>query len=214
MATAIRRAKTAMRSAVGRVAYDNLYLETRCINNFIVTSPPPIHWSGGFLVPNTQAVVIERFGKYPKNATTRNSIPLSVSAEFTMMISDPVLASYEVDNPVVETIALAQRTLRSVIGQFTFEHILQCRGYLHNHLIFALVHEVGRWGVACRSFEITYQLFHLSLKKFLRTGRQRNKTKDWQRFLAFRPMPKLVRGKAIPDTCLLRASQFHASNQT
>ncbi|XP_061996424.1 uncharacterized protein C16G5.07c-like isoform X8 [Rosa rugosa] len=36
MATAIRRAQTAMRSAVGRVAYDNLYLETRYINNFIL----------------------------------------------------------------------------------------------------------------------------------------------------------------------------------
>ncbi|KAM5551735.1 stomatin-like protein 2, mitochondrial [Rosa sericea] len=209
MATAIRRAKTAMRSAVARVAYDNLYLETRYINNFIVTSPPPIHWSGGFLVPNTQAVVIERFGKYPKvmwpgirrlipfvdkivnvvslrektihipaqNATTRNSIPLSVSAEFTMRISDPVLASYEVDNPVVETIALVQRTLRSVIGQFTFEHIVQCHGYLHNRLIFALVHEVARWGVACRRFEINDIAVSPEFKKVLedRKAEKQNK---------------------------------------
>ncbi|PRQ55980.1 putative Band 7 domain-containing protein [Rosa chinensis] len=36
MATAIRFAQTAMRSAVGKVAYDKLHLETRYINNFIL----------------------------------------------------------------------------------------------------------------------------------------------------------------------------------
>ncbi|XP_040370675.1 uncharacterized protein C16G5.07c-like isoform X2 [Rosa chinensis] len=205
----------------------------------VINLSPPIHWSGGFLVPNTQAVVIERFGKYPKvkwpgirrlipfvdkivnvvslrektihipaqSATTSNSIPLSVSAEFTMMISDPVLASYEVDNPVVETIALAQRTLRSVIGQVTFEHIVQNHGYFLDRLMFALIDGAGRWGITCRSFDITLE------------DRKAEKQKRGLAEVLSISSNALTRaygleGKAIPDTCLLGASQFHAPNRT
>ncbi|XP_040370692.1 uncharacterized protein Mb1524-like isoform X3 [Rosa chinensis] len=135
-----------------------------------------------------------------------------------MMISDPVLASYEVDNPVVETIALAQRTLRSVIGQVTFEHIVQNHGYFLDRLMFALIDGAGRWGITCRSFDINDIAVSPEFKKALEDRKAEKQKRGLAEVLSISSNALTraygLEGKAIPDTCLLGASQFHAPNRT
>lgn len=85
---------------------------------------------------------------------TRDNSPTSVDAVIYIRIMDPNKAYFEVANFRLATIALAQTTLRSVIGDMELDEVLYNRERINTRLRDILDEATDNWGVRIEAVEI------------------------------------------------------------
>ncbi len=85
---------------------------------------------------------------------TKDNSPTNVDAIIYIKVIDPKKAFLEVQNYRVATIALAQTTLRSIIGDMELDEILYNRERINLRLRDVLDHATDAWGVKVEAVEI------------------------------------------------------------
>ncbi|WP_230739637.1 SPFH domain-containing protein [Methanooceanicella nereidis] len=85
---------------------------------------------------------------------TKDNSPTNVDAIVYIKVVDPEKAFFEVTNYHIATIALAQTTLRSIIGDMELDEILYNREVINNKLRDILDKATDGWGVKVEAVEI------------------------------------------------------------
>jgi regulator of protease activity HflC (stomatin/prohibitin superfamily) len=85
---------------------------------------------------------------------TKDNSPTNVDAIVYIKVIDPEKAYFEVTNYHLATVALAQTTLRSVIGDMELDEILYNRDLINNRLRDILDKATDAWGVKVEAVEI------------------------------------------------------------
>ena len=89
-----------------------------------------------------------------QSAVTRDNVTLVLDGVVYLRITDPVQASYGVNDPVYAVSQLAQTTMRSEIGKLTLDQCLSEREQLNTHIVQAINHAAQTWGIQCMRYEI------------------------------------------------------------
>ncbi|PSS11913.1 Stomatin-like protein [Actinidia chinensis var. chinensis] len=102
---------------------------------------PPVNW-GIRIVPEKEAFVVERFGKYEEaipipdqSAITKDNASIIMDGVLYVKIVDPKVASYGVENPMYAVIQLAQTTMLSEIGKITLNKTFEERDTLNDKIV-------------------------------------------------------------------------------
>jgi regulator of protease activity HflC (stomatin/prohibitin superfamily) len=85
---------------------------------------------------------------------TKDNSPVNVDAIIYIKVIDPKRAFFEVNNYHTATIALAQTTLRSTIGEMELDEILSSRERINIQLRDILDESTDKWGVRIEAGEI------------------------------------------------------------
>jgi regulator of protease activity HflC (stomatin/prohibitin superfamily) len=85
---------------------------------------------------------------------TKDNSPTNVDAIIYIKVVEPRLAIFQVQDYHVATVALAQTTLRSVIGDMELDEILYNRERINTRLRDILDEATDRWGVRVEAVEI------------------------------------------------------------
>jgi regulator of protease activity HflC (stomatin/prohibitin superfamily) len=85
---------------------------------------------------------------------TKDNSPTNVDAIIYIKVVDPQRANFQVQDYHVATVALAQTTLRSVIGDMELDEILYNRERINTRLRDILDEATDRWGVRVEAVEI------------------------------------------------------------
>ena len=85
---------------------------------------------------------------------TKDNSPTNVDAIVYIKVIDPEKAYFEVSNYRMATIALAQTTLRGIIGDMELDEVLYNRERINTKLRDILDHETDQWGVKVERVEI------------------------------------------------------------
>jgi regulator of protease activity HflC (stomatin/prohibitin superfamily) len=89
-----------------------------------------------------------------QSAITRDNVMVDIDGVLFLRIVDPIKASYNIDNPVFNVIALAQTTMRCEIGKLTLDHLFAERDQLNRNIVNVIQTEAQEWGVECKRYEI------------------------------------------------------------
>ena len=87
-------------------------------------------------------------------AVTKDNVALHIDGVLYIQISDPIKASYGIQNVKQAIVALAQTTMRSEIGKITLDRTFEEREVLNSLIVEAISCEVAAWGVSCIRYEI------------------------------------------------------------
>lgn len=85
---------------------------------------------------------------------TKDNSPTNVDAIIYIKIIEPNKAFFEVTNYKMATVALAQTTLRSIIGDMELDEVLYNRDRINTHLRDVLDEATDAWGVKVEAVEI------------------------------------------------------------
>lgn len=85
---------------------------------------------------------------------TKDNSPTNVDAIIYVRVIDPERAFFEVSNFKIATVALAQTTLRSVIGDMDLDNVLNQREQINGRLQDILDKQTDAWGVRVEGVEI------------------------------------------------------------
>ena len=85
---------------------------------------------------------------------TKDNSPTNVDAIVYIRVIDPEKAFFEVVNYKIATLALAQTTLRGIIGDMELDEILYNREVINTKLRDILDRETDQWGVKIERVEI------------------------------------------------------------
>jgi regulator of protease activity HflC (stomatin/prohibitin superfamily) len=85
---------------------------------------------------------------------TKDNSPTNVDAIVYIRVIDPEKAYFEVANYRMATVALAQTTLRGIIGDMELDEVLYNRDVINTRLRDILDHETDQWGVKVERVEI------------------------------------------------------------
>ncbi|HDR74320.1 MAG TPA: SPFH/Band 7/PHB domain protein [Methanoculleus sp.] len=85
---------------------------------------------------------------------TKDNSPTNVDAIVYIRVIDPEKAYFEVANYRMATVALAQTSLRGIIGDMELDEILYNRDVINNRLRDILDRETDQWGVKVERVEI------------------------------------------------------------
>ncbi|OYT39277.1 MAG: membrane protease subunit, stomatin/prohibitin [Desulfurococcales archaeon ex4484_58] len=125
------------------------------LGKFVGILKPGVHWVPPFISRvysmdlRTQVVDVPR-----QDVITRDNSPVSVDAIVYFRVVDPQKAFFEVTDYRAAIIALAQTTLRSVIGDMELDEILYNRAALNTKLRKILDEATDKWGVRVETVEI------------------------------------------------------------
>ncbi|BES82186.1 SPFH domain-containing protein [Pyrodictium abyssi] len=125
------------------------------LGRFIGILRPGLHWVPPFISSvhridlRTQVVDIPR-----QEVITRDNSPVVVDAIVYFRVVDPKKAFFEVEDYRMAVVALAQTTLRSVIGDMELDEILYNRAAINARLRRILDEATDKWGVRVESVEI------------------------------------------------------------
>ncbi len=97
----------------------------------------------------TQVIDVPR-----QEVITKDNSPTNVDAIIYIKVVDPKKAYYEVENYKLATVALAQTTLRSLIGDMELDEVLYNRHRINTHLRDTLDEATDPWGVKVEAVEI------------------------------------------------------------
>jgi len=119
----------------------------------------PLHSGYNFVPPmisnvikvdlRTQVLDVPR-----QEVITKDNSPTNVDAIIYIKVIDPMKAIFEVTDYRMATIALAQTTLRSLIGDMELDEVLYNRERINLHLRDVLDEATDRWGVKVEAVEI------------------------------------------------------------
>ena len=87
-------------------------------------------------------------------AVTKDNVALNIDGVLFIEISDPIKASYNVENIYQAITNLSQTTMRSEIGKLTLDKTFEERETLNQNIIRAIDKETKEWGVLTHRFEI------------------------------------------------------------
>lgn len=85
---------------------------------------------------------------------TKDNSPTNVDAIIYIKVIDPIKSFFEVTDYTIATIALAQTTLRSILGDMELDEILYNRDTINVRLRDVLDHATDAWGVKVEAVEI------------------------------------------------------------
>ncbi|MBN1432956.1 MAG: SPFH/Band 7/PHB domain protein [Methanomicrobiaceae archaeon] len=85
---------------------------------------------------------------------TKDNSPTNVDAIVYVRVVDPEKSFFEVSNYKMATVALAQTSLRGIIGDLELDEILYNRELINNRLRDSLDRETDQWGVKVERVEI------------------------------------------------------------
>ncbi len=89
-----------------------------------------------------------------QSAITRDNVTLIMDGVIYIRITDPVEASYGVNDPVYAVTQLAQTTMRSEIGKLTLDECFEERERLNANIVNAINQAAQTWGIQCMRYEI------------------------------------------------------------
>ncbi len=125
------------------------------LGRFVGILRPGVHWVPPFISAihridlRTQVVDVPR-----QEVITRDNSPVTVDAIVYFRVIDPKKAFFEVTDYRAAILALAQTTLRSVIGDMELDEILYNRAALNAKLRRILDEATDKWGVRVETVEI------------------------------------------------------------
>lgn len=90
----------------------------------------------------------------PQDTITRDNVTIKVNAVVYFRVVDPNRALVEVENYFTATSALAQTTLRSVLGQIELDELLSSREAVNHRLQNILEAQTEPWGVKVSHVEV------------------------------------------------------------
>ncbi len=85
---------------------------------------------------------------------SKDNVTLKVNGVVYFRVSDPERATIAIENYLIATGQISQTTLRSVIGQYELDQILQKRDQINNSLQEILDEQTEPWGIKVSSVEV------------------------------------------------------------
>jgi len=90
----------------------------------------------------------------PQSVISRDNVMVNVDSVVYWQITDPVKATYEVNDLVGSIVQLTFTGMRSVIGKLDLDHMLSSRDQLNNELRVILDEATDKWGVKVTRVDI------------------------------------------------------------
>lgn len=90
----------------------------------------------------------------PQSCITKDNIGVEVDGILYMQITDPVKASYGVDNYIFASTQLAQTTMRSEIGRIDLDRTFEERDKINQEIVMAVDKAASPWGLKVTRHEI------------------------------------------------------------
>ena len=113
-----------------------------------------------FLVPFIQSVSSKHSLKErvldikEQTAITSDNVTLVIDGIIYVKVTDPVAATYGVDNPFNAVAQLAQTAMRSEIGKIVLDRTFEEREHLNASIVQAINEAAKNWGIQCMRYEI------------------------------------------------------------
>ena len=90
----------------------------------------------------------------PRSVITSDNLMVSIDSVVYYQITDPMRATYEIDNYLGAIEQLTGTTLRNVVGSMDLEQTLTSRRQINDQLRGVLDQTTGRWGIRVNSVEL------------------------------------------------------------
>ncbi|KAJ0968532.1 hypothetical protein J5N97_025449 [Dioscorea zingiberensis] len=90
----------------------------------------------------------------PQSAFTKDRVNILTEGVLYVKIVDPILASYEVDNPIDAVIQVAHVTVRCQLGKITLKKTFEERDTLNENIVKSINEVASDWGLQCLRYEI------------------------------------------------------------
>jgi len=125
------------------------------LGQYVGRMNPGFRWIVPFVSDVTKLDLRTTVMEIPKQEViTKDNSPTNVDAIVYIRVIDPEKAYFEVANYRMATVALAQTTLRGVIGDMELDEVLYNRERINAKLRDILDHETDQWGVKVERVEI------------------------------------------------------------
>lgn len=89
-----------------------------------------------------------------QSGTTVDNVMVDLNGYIFLRVVDTYKASYNIDNPILNTINFAQTTMRNSIASLTLDKLFCERVKLNNEIVNFLNKEAAEWGIECKRYEI------------------------------------------------------------
>ena len=121
------------------------------------------------IVPQAQALVVERLGAYlatrvilkeqvvdfaPQPVITKDNVTMKIDTVVFFQITDPKLFAYGVENPIMAIENLTATTLRNIIGDLELDQTLTSRETINTKMRAALDVATDPWGIKVNRVEL------------------------------------------------------------
>jgi regulator of protease activity HflC (stomatin/prohibitin superfamily) len=90
----------------------------------------------------------------PQRCITNDNVEVEVDGILYLRVTDPVKASYGIDNYSFATSQLAQTTMRSVMGKMELDKSFSEREMMNNSIVLAVDEASDPWGIKVTRYEI------------------------------------------------------------
>ncbi len=90
----------------------------------------------------------------PQSCITKDNIGVEVDGILYLQITDPVKASYGVDNYIFASTQLAQTTMRSEVGRIELDRTFEERDKINQEIVMAVDKAAAPWGLKVTRHEI------------------------------------------------------------
>jgi regulator of protease activity HflC (stomatin/prohibitin superfamily) len=125
------------------------------LGQYVGRMNPGFRWVVPFVSDVTKLDLRTTVMEIPKQEViTKDNSPTNVDAIVYIRVIDPEKAYFEVANYRMATVALAQTTLRGIIGDMELDEVLYNRERINTKLRDILDHETDQWGVKVERVEI------------------------------------------------------------
>jgi regulator of protease activity HflC (stomatin/prohibitin superfamily) len=120
----------------------------------IFDSPRAVYWTN--VRPGTTFIDLrEQFIDLPpQSVISRDNVMMGVDSVVYWQITDPIKATYEVNDLVGSIVQLTFTGMRSVIGKLDLDHTLSSRDQINNELRLILDEATDKWGVKVTRVDI------------------------------------------------------------
>src|ERR1700741_2609750 len=129
------------------------------------------------LIPQAEAAVIERLGRYSKTVSGQLTLVTPFAHKIRGRGDPPQAAVYQISNYIVGVEQLTTTTLRNVVGGMTLEQTLTSRDQINGQLRGVLDEATGRWGLRVARVELRSiappPSIQDSMKKQMRADREK-----------------------------------------
>ncbi|QWC85003.1 SPFH/Band 7/PHB domain protein [Nocardioidaceae bacterium] len=90
----------------------------------------------------------------PQNMITQDNLTVNIDTVIYFVVTDPVAATYEIENYIRAIETLTMTTLRNIVGGMDLEETLTSRDKINTSLNAVLDEATGKWGLKANRVEI------------------------------------------------------------
>lgn len=90
----------------------------------------------------------------PQGMITQDNLTVSIDTVLYFQVTDPIAATYEIENYITAVEQLTMTTLRNIVGGMDLEKTLTSREAINSQLSAVLDIDTGRWGLKVKRVEI------------------------------------------------------------